>query len=165
MAALSFTFPVVLTIGSLTQGIGMGTSTVVSRAIGRGQYSRVRRLATDSLFLGLLVVGIGALVGLLTIRPLFRILGAEGIVLDYIEEYMSVWCHGMIFVVVRMVGNNIIRATGDLKTPGMVMILGAGANLVLDPLLIFGLGPFPEFGIRGAALVTLIGRGLNSPIK
>ncbi len=161
LAALSFTFPVVLTISSLAQGIGMGTSAVVSRAIGSENYARVRRLATDSLFLGLLVVGLFAAAGLLTIRPLFGLLGAQGVVLDYIEEYMGVWYYGMIFVVVPMVGNNIIRATGDSKTPGMVMVLGAGANLVLDPLFIFGLGSFPALGIRGAALATLIGRGLT----
>jgi putative MATE family efflux protein len=60
-----------------------------------------------------------------------------------------------------MVGNNIIRATGDSKTPGTIMILGAVANLVLDPLFIFGLGPMPALGIRGAALATLIGRGIT----
>ena len=161
LAALSFTFPVVLTISSLAQGIGMGTSAVVSRAIGSENYTRVRRLATDSLFLGVIVVGLFAAAGLLTIRPLFSLLGAQGVVLDYIEEYMSVWYYGMIFVVVPMVGNNIIRATGDSKTPGMVMILGAAANLALDPLFIFGLGWFPALGIRGAALATLIGRGLT----
>lgn len=161
LAALSFTFPVVLTISSLAQGIGMGTSAVVSRAIGGEDYMRVRRLATDSLVLGLILVGLFAAAGLLTIRPLFSLLGAQDVVLDYIEEYMSVWYYGMIFVVVPMVGNNIIRATGDSKTPGMVMILGAGANLVLDPLFIFGFGSFPALGIRGAALATLIGRGLT----
>ncbi|MCF7915986.1 MAG: MATE family efflux transporter [Spirochaetaceae bacterium] len=161
LAALSFTFPVVLTISSLAQGIGMGASAVVSRAIGSENYQRVRRLATDSLILGLLVVGLGAAVGLLTIRPLFGLLGAKGVVLDYIGEYMGVWYYGMIFVVVPMVGNNIIRATGDAKTPGMVMVLGAAANLILDPLIIFGIGPFPALGIRGAALATLFGRGLT----
>ncbi len=110
------------------------------------------------------MVGIGAAIGLLTIRPLFSLLGAEGAVLDHVDDYMSVWYFGMIFVVIPMVGNNIIRATGDSKTPGMVMILGATANLVLDPLLIFGLGPFPELGIKGAALATLFGRGLTFSI-
>ncbi len=161
LAALSFTFPVVLMIGSLAQGIGMGTSAVVSRAIGSEAYERVRRLATDSLILGLAVVGVGVISGLFTITPLFRLLGARGVVLEYIGEYMRIWYFGMIFVVVPMVGNNIIRATGDSKTPGTIMILGAVANLVLDPLFIFGLGPMPALGIRGAALATLIGRGIT----
>jgi putative MATE family efflux protein len=151
----------VLFISSLAQGIGMGSSAVISRAIGGQNYQRVRRLASDSLTLGILVVGIGAVAGRLTIRYLFGVLGAEGVILDYISEYMSIWYIGMLFVVVPMVGNNIIRATGDAKTPGMVMVLGAATNLILDPLLIFGLGPFPAFGIQGAAIATLIGRGLT----
>src|SRR6056297_2086140 len=77
LAALSFTFPVVLTIGSLAQGIGMGTSAVVSHAVGAADYPRVRRLTVDSLFLGLLVVGLFAAAGLHTITPLFSLLGAE----------------------------------------------------------------------------------------
>lgn len=161
LAALSFTFPVVLTIASLAQGIGMGTSAVVSRAVGAAQYDRVRRLTADSLILGLTVVGVFAGVGLLTIDPLFALLGARGVILDYIREYMEVWYLGMIFVVVPMIGNNIIRATGDSRTPGMVMVIGAAANVILDPLLIFGLGPLPALGIRGAATATLIGRGIT----
>jgi len=161
LAALSFTFPVVLFINSFALGIGMGASAVISRAIGRKDYSKVHRLVFDSLLLGLLVVGIGAATGLLTIRPLFRLLGARGIVLDYIDEYMSIWYIGMVFVVVPMVGNNIIRATGDSKIPGLLMVIGATVNFSLDPVFIFGLGPFPAFGIRGAALSTLIGRGIT----
>ena len=161
LAALSFTFPVVMFVGSIALGIGMGTSAVVSRAVGKQDYQAVHRLVFDSLLLGLVVVGILVAVGLSTIRPLFTLLGAEGIILDYIVEYMQTWYIGMVFVVVPMVGNNIIRATGDSKTPGMVMVLGAATNFTLDPLLIYGIGPFPELGIQGAALATVIGRSLT----
>ena len=122
LAALSFTFPVVMAIGSLAQGIGLGAASAVSRSIGRHDYHRVRRLATDSLALGLLLIVIGVVAGLLTIRPLFSLLGARGEILDYIGEYMHIWYVGMIFVVVPMIGNNIVRATGDTFTPGMIMM-------------------------------------------
>jgi putative MATE family efflux protein len=139
----------------------MGTSAVISRAIGSKNYRKVRRLVFDSLLLGILVVGIGVVAGLFTIRSLFMLLGARGAILDYIAEYMKIWYIGMIFVVVPMVGNNIIRATGDSKTPGIIMTIGAGANFIMDPLLIFGLGPLPAMGVRGAALSTVIGRSLT----
>ncbi len=161
LAALSFTFPVVLVIGSLSMGLGMGASATVSRAIGEGDSYRVRRLTTDSLVLALLVVGVAAVAGLFTIEPLFRALGAGETTLPYIKQYMEIWYPGMVFVVVPMVGNNCIRATGDTKTPGIVMIIGAGANAVLDPILIFGLGPVPALGIQGAALATLLGRSIT----
>ena len=134
---------------------------VVSRAIGAADYPRVRRLTVDSLLLGIIIVAVFVSVGLQTISPLFSLLGAEGGILEYIDEYMRVWYVGMVFVVVPMVGNNIIRATGDSKTPGIVMIVGASANVILDPILIFGLGPVPALGIRGAAMATLIGRGFT----
>ncbi|MTI66438.1 MAG: MATE family efflux transporter [Firmicutes bacterium] len=158
LAALSYTFPVILIISSLAQGIGMGTSSVLSRAIGGGDDRLVKRLATDSLFLGLIIVILCVTIGELTIEPIFSLLGAKENTLPYIKEYMRVWYLGMIFVVIPMVGNNIIRATGDSKTPGMVMVIGALINISLDPLFIFGLGPFPKLGITGAALATLIGR-------
>ncbi|MBU8914270.1 MAG: MATE family efflux transporter [Spirochaetales bacterium] len=161
LAALSFTFPVVLVISSLALGIGIGASAAVSRAIGAGDHDRVRRLATDSLVLALLIVGAFATAGVLTIDPLFRLLGANERVLPYIREYMTIWYPGMVFVVFPMVGNHAIRATGDTRTPGIVMMIGALANAVLDPLLIFGIGPFPALGIRGAAAATLLGRSIT----
>jgi len=118
LAALSFTFPVVMIIGSLAQGIELGTAAAVSRAIGSQDYHRVRRLSTDSLALGLLVIAVGVVAGLLTVEPLFSLLGARGAVLDYIGEYMRMRYVGMIFVVVPMIGNNILRATGDTNTRG-----------------------------------------------
>lgn len=161
LAALAFTFPVVLVVQSLALGIGMGTAAVVSRALGERNQKAVQRFATDSLILGLLIVGIFAAIGLATIDPLFRLLGAEGIILNYIHQYMSVWYPGMMFVIVPMIGNNSIRATGDTRTPGTVMVIGAVVNAIMDPLLIFGLGPFPALGITGAAAATLIGRSVT----
>jgi putative MATE family efflux protein len=63
---------------------------------------------------------------------------------------------GVVFVVIPIVGNSAIRATGDTKTPSIIMVIAAVVNAVLDPILIFGYGPFPEMGIRGAAIATVI---------
>ena len=161
LAALAFTFPVVMVVQSLALGIGMGSSALISRALGEGNLFAVRRYATDSLTLGLLIVALCAGAGILTIDPLFRLLGARGAVLGYIREYMRIWYPGVLFVVVPMIGNNAIRATGDTRTPGTVMVIGALTNAMLDPLLIFGLGPFPAFGITGAAVATLLGRSVT----
>ncbi len=175
MAALAFTFPVVLVVSSVAHGLGVGTSSLVSRAIGENDLDKVRRLATDSLVLSFLCVAVFVTAGLLTIDPLFTLLGADRKILPYIREYMTVWYPGMIFVVFPMVGNNIIRATGDTRTPGLVMLTGALVNSFLDPVLIFGSEAVPvignilgsigivikPFGIRGAAAATLIGRSIT----
>ncbi len=158
LAALSFTFPVVLVITSLALGIGFGASVVISRAIGEGDHFKVQRLTTDALLFSLLFVLIFVMIGIFTIKPLFSLLGASGQVLINIQKYMSIWYIGMPFVVVPMVGNNAIRATGDTKTPSLIMLVAVAINIVFDPLLIFGLGPFPKLGITGAALATVFGR-------
>ncbi len=158
LAAMSFTFPVVMIVQSIALGLGMGTSSVVSRAIGQGDSSRVKRLSTDALLLAGLVVAVAAVTGELTIAPLFTLLGADHSTLILIKEYMRIWYIGVIFVVFPMVGNNIIRATGDMKTPALIMTFAAVANMILDPLLIFGIGPFPAMGLAGGALATVIGR-------
>lgn len=158
LAALSFTFPVIFIINSIALGLGVGTSVVISRAIGAGDQDRVRRLTTDSLLLSISIVIVFTLTGLATITPLFRLLGASAEIIVLIKQYMVIWYIGMPFVVVPMVGNSAIRATGDTKTPSVIMMIAATINLITDPLLIFGIGPFPEMGIRGAALATVISR-------
>ena len=158
LAAMSFTFPVVLVVQSISLGLGMGTSSVVSRAIGKGDTSKVKRLSTDALFLAAIIVALAAIIGELTITPLFTLMGADSDILPLVKEYMHIWYIGVIFVVFPMVGNNIIRATGDMKTPAIIMTFAAIANMILDPFLIFGIGPFPEMGLAGGALATVLGR-------
>jgi len=161
LAALSFTFPVVLVINSLAMGLGIGTSAVISRAIGEGDQHRVQRLTTDSLVLALFLVGLLVIIGSSTITPVFRMLGAKDEILDMVKQYMSIWYFGMPFVVVPMVGNNAIRATGDTKTPSIIMLIAVACNFIMDPLLIFGIGPFPKLGIAGAATATVISRSVT----
>jgi putative MATE family efflux protein len=158
LAALSFTFPVVLVVSSLALGLGIGASAVISRAIGRGDAQGVRRLATDSLTLALLIVAIIVAIGFFTIGPVFARLGATQRVLPLIKQYMQIWYMGMIFVVVPMVGNNAIRARGDTKTPAIIMLIAVLVNIVMDPLLIFGIGPFPRLELAGAAIATVLAR-------
>jgi putative MATE family efflux protein len=160
-AALTFTFPVVLMVNNIALGLGLGTASVVSRAVGKGDEYSVRKLSTDSLILSVLVVFIFMIIGLNTINPLFKMLGASQDVMVYIEQYMKIWYFGSIFVVVPMVGNNIIRSLGDTKTPAMIMLLSATINIIVDPLLIFGLGPFPKLGISGAAIATVFARAVT----
>jgi Na+-driven multidrug efflux pump len=156
LAAISFTFPVLFLIMSLAIGIGVGVTSVVSRVIGQGDHDRVCRLTTDGLFLANTIVVFVALTGLMTIRPLFTMLGATEEMIPLIRSYMLPWYLGIGFIVIPMVGNSAIRATGDTKTPSMVMMIAGGVNIVLDPLLIFGPGPFPRLELQGAAIATVI---------
>lgn len=159
LAAMSFTFPIILVAGSVASGIGIGTSATVSRALGSGDRARAERLTLHAVTLAFAIVTVLAVAGLLTITPLFRALGAEDEVLGYIRSYITIWYVGMPFMVVPMVGQNVLQANGDTKLPAKIIIAAVTLNMILDPLLIFGLGPVPAMGIRGAAVATVIARG------
>ena len=161
LAAMSFTFPVVMTLGSVAMGLGVGTSSVISRAIGEGDRNRVQRLTTDSLTLSLLLVAVFALLGLATIDPLFTALGADADILPLIRSYMQIWYFGMICLVIPMVGNSAIRAGGNTLIPSIIMTVAAGVNIALDPLFILGLGGFPRLEIQGAAIATVLSRAIT----
>ncbi|MCF7908265.1 MAG: MATE family efflux transporter [Candidatus Omnitrophica bacterium] len=158
LAAMGFTFPVVMLILSLSLGFGVATSSIVSRAIGRGDLHRVKRLTTDSLLISLFIVVIFSVLGLFSMNWLFGLLGAKGRILVLVKQYMYVWYLGAAFVVIPMVGNNAIRACGDTFFPSLIMIISTVINIILDPLMIFGLGGFPRWELKGAAIATVIAR-------
>ncbi|MGK7946735.1 MAG: MATE family efflux transporter [Microcystaceae cyanobacterium] len=161
LAAMSFTFPVVMIFGSVSMGLGIGASSVIARAIGEGDRYRVQALTTHSLTLALLLVIVCAMGGLATIDPLFRQLGASAEILPLIRQYMTIWYWGMICLVVPMVGNSAIRAAGNTLVPSLIMTIAAIVNIALDPIFIFGVGNFEGLGLRGAAIATVIGRTIT----
>jgi len=161
LAAMGFIFPVVFIIQSIALGLGIGAAAVISRAIGEGDHSKMKRLTTDSLFLSFIIVTVFVIAGSLTIEPLFRMLGAKPEIVKLIESYMRIWYIGVPFVVIPMVGNNAIRATGDTKTPSIIMLTAVCVNTILDPLLIFGIGPFPRMEMAGAAIATVFSRSVT----
>jgi putative MATE family efflux protein len=159
LAAFSFGFPILMIVTSVAIGLGAGTSSVVARAIGKEDHSRAKRLVTDSLILSFLITATVCVVGVLTINPLFRLLGAPDDMIPMIRGFMIILYSGVPFVVVGMVGMSGMRATGDTRLPSKLMIAGAILNVILDPILIFGVGPIPEMGLNGAAMAGLLARG------
>jgi len=159
LAAFSFGFPILMIITSVAIGLSAGTSSVVARAIGADDHRRAKRLATDSLMLSFIVTATLAGIGILTIDPLFKVLGAPVDMIPLIRGFMTILYSGIPFLVVGMVGTSNMRATGDTLLPGKLMIAGAFLNIILDPILIFGVGPIPALGLNGAAIAALLARG------
>lgn len=156
LAAVSFTFPVTFTVISLAIGLGIGTSAVIAKALGSDKLDEARFDASIALLISVVLVFCLSVIGYVFINPIFELLGAGQQVLPLIHDYMSVWFLGSVFLITPMVGNSVLRASGDTKTPSLVMG-GAGLiNAVLDPILIFGLGPIPALGIQGAAIASVI---------
>ncbi|HRX42636.1 MAG TPA: MATE family efflux transporter [Clostridia bacterium] len=158
LAALSFTFPIVLTFHSLTMGVSTGVTAMISRAAGRNEPEKLKAQVFDSIIIAIIMTILFIGIGFVIMKPVLILMKAEEDLLPIILTYLYIWLPGLIFVIFPMVGNGIIRALGDTKTPGVVMMIAALVNAVLDPMFIFGIGPFPELGVAGAALATVIGR-------
>lgn len=156
LAAISFTFPVTFTVISLNIGLGIGTSAVIGRYLGSGDSSNAKVLATGALMLVFVLVGILSIMGFFSIDFIFTLMGASEVLLPLIFDYMSVWYFAGVFLALPMVGNAVLRASGDTKTPSIIMAVGGAINAVLDPILIFGWMGFPALGIKGAAIATTI---------
>ncbi len=156
LAAISFTFPVTFTITNLGVGFGIGVSIMLAKAIGRGERTTARRIIRDTLLLVVLLVGFVSVLGLATVDPVFRLLGATDETLPYVHEYMDIWYMAVGLMILLIAGNGVLRATGDTKLPSLLLMLSSIMNAVLDPVLIFGMGPVPAMGVKGAAVATVI---------
>ncbi|GAA6206531.1 MATE family efflux transporter [Thalassotalea sp. SU-HH00458] len=156
LAAISFTFPITFTVISLTIGLGIGTSAVIARSLGKGDHKFAKCSGTSALILGAFVVGLLSFSGYLYSDEIFTLLGASEDLLPIIRDYTDFWFLGSIFLIGPMLGNSILRASGDTKTPSIVMGVGGIINAILDPIFIFGFGPIEAMGIKGAAIATLV---------
>lgn len=156
LAAISFTFPVTFTVISLMIGLGIGTSAVIGKFLGSKDYNSAKNSATASLYLAAIIVMLLSSVAYLFTDELFTLLGAKASLLPLIHQYIDIWYIGGVFLIGPMIGNAILRASGDTKTPSLIMGGSGLINAILDPIFIFGFGPFPAMGIQGAAIATLI---------
>lgn len=156
LAAVSFTFPVTFTVISLAIGLGIGTSAVIARKRGSGREEHARFDGAVALIVAGLLVSALSVLGYLFLEPIFTALQAQPRLMPYIRDYMHVWLIGAALLVLPMVGNAVLRAAGDTRTPSIIMASGGLLNAIFDPILIFGWGPIPAYGIQGAALASLL---------
>jgi putative MATE family efflux protein len=160
LAAMSFTFPVVMLLGFIMRGLGTGAMAVVAHALGRGKPNIAARITTHAVFLFSGVAFILMIAGILTIDPLFFRLGASGEILELTRQYMLVWYLGLIFRVIQILFADIIISTGNTKAVSLLMVGGTVLNFFLDPMMIFGLWGCPRMGLQGAALATVVSEAL-----
>ena len=156
LAAISFTFPVTFSLISLTIGMGVGTSAILGRYLGQGKGLEAKRKAVVALICASGFMLLGAVAGRHWASPLFVAMGADIKALPLILSYMHIWLTGCILLAFSMVGNAIFRAFGNTRIPSGIMVVASLVNAIMDPLLIFGVGPFPALGIQGAAVASLL---------
>tara|TARA_R110000824_G_scaffold29493_1_gene98121 strand:- start:72702 stop:73988 length:1287 start_codon:yes stop_codon:yes gene_type:complete len=156
LAAQSFTFPLSFLIIGIQVGMGIAIAALISRALGAGEEVRARRLSSLVLMAGGGVIGLLAIALWIFYVPIFRQLGADETTLSYIRIYwapqlLSAWLGALLYF-----NYSVFRAHGDTRLPGKMMVLSSIVNLVLDPLLIFGIGNWEGWGLPGAAWATAI---------
>lgn len=161
LAALAFTFPMVMILHAIALGLGTGVTSVVSRAYGNGELHRARVLTSDSIILSFIIALLFAIGGIMFGENVFVAMGAEPQVLVHIMEYMHIWFFGMPVMIVPLIANSVIRAFGDAKFPSLIMAGTAILNIILDPILIFGAWFIPGYGLAGAAYALMISRFLT----
>ncbi|PHR21648.1 MAG: MATE family efflux transporter [Sphingopyxis sp.] len=157
LAAVSFIFPITIALSSLGVGVIAGISSVVSRALGSDDPGRAQQLGN----LGMaMAAGFGLFVALtlyLLKGPLFELMQADDDLLPLIDAYMTPYALGFPLLLTNMGGNGVLRGQGAAKRASSILLAFAGANWILDPILITGIGSFEGFGIAGAAYATIAG--------
>ena len=159
VATIGLTESVVSLIYAVAVGISMAATAVIARRIGEGDQEGAKNAATQVIYLGLGVSIVFSLVGIYFAK---EILGSMKASPDLIEEgyqYTQILIGGNTTIVLLFLINAIFRGAGNASYAMWVLIFSNALNIILDPLFIFGIGPFPELGVKGAAVATTIGRG------
>jgi len=152
LAGLSVVFPIMIIGAAFGMMIGIGSGVRVSINLGKKDFSRAEQVLGNGFTLMILVSVLYTIAGYALKDPLLRWFGATGATYDFAQEYLDIILAGGLFQTVGFSLNNIIRAEGNARIAMYSMLLSAGVNIVLDPILIFGFG----MGVAGAAWATLI---------
>jgi len=161
VAAIGLTEGLLTLIFAAAMGLCMGTTAMVARRIGEKDAAGAAVAAVQSILLGLLIslpIGVG---GALFAPQLFRMMGASPNVLSTGSSFGTIMLGGNATIFLLFLINAIFRGAGDAVSAMRALWIGNAINLLLDPCLIFGWGPFPELGVTGAAIATNIGRGVG----
>ena len=152
IAALTFAFPLFFIMIALTSGLGIGMGSRISRLLGAKNKKEAENTAMHGLIIGLILGVLVFIIGMVSVRPLFTILGATPEVVELAVGYMKIILAGSFVLFPGYVFVNIFIGEGNTKIPMKIQILALGLNLVLDPIFIYSL----NLGVKGAALATLI---------
>ncbi len=160
LAAASLAFPVVFVFIAIASGLGVGANALIAQALGEKNVHSANNFAEHALILGMVLgVAIAAL-GIVFSPQIFTFMGADETVLPLAIEYSTLIFIGMIFMFAWFISDSILKAQGNSKTPMKYLGISVVLNIILDPILIFGFGPIPAMGLRGAALATVFARAL-----
>jgi len=160
VAAISISFPILFLMIAIAAGLTIAGTAIIAQYKGAGNMEDINRV------LGQLVTYIGTIafiimiIGLLFSKQMITLMGAEPGIVNDAAGYLKIIFAGMPFMFGFFIFSSILRGIGDTVTPAIMMFISVILNIILDPLLIFGIGPFPELGVQGAAVATIFSRAL-----
>lgn len=160
IATVGLTESLITIIYAIALGLGTATTSLVSRRIGEKNPDAASRTAIQAILTGLIISVLIGVPGAVFSGEILHLMGASETIVDHMSDYTRIMIGSNMVIMLLFIINAVFRSAGDAAVAMKVLWLGNIINIVLDPLLIFGLGPFPEMGITGAALATCIGRGL-----
>lgn len=158
LTATSFAFPLQMLLIAVTVGTAVGVNSLVSRKLGEHNFKEANDAATHGLITCLFSSILFLIIGLSVVRPFMGAYTQNPKVYDYGVQYLTVVLCFSSFSIVQVMIEKTLQATGDMIYPMLFQLTGAVVNIIFDPLLIFGIGVFPELGVLGAAVATVFGQ-------
>lgn len=160
IATVGLTESLITIIYAIAMGLGIATTSLISRRIGEKNYEATSRTAIQAIMTGIIISIIIGLPGYFFSEEILGMMGASDTIIGNMSGYTRIMLGSNIVIILLFIINAVFRSAGDAAVAMKVLWLGNIINIILDPLLIFGIGPFPEMGVAGAAAATLIGRGI-----
>lgn len=158
LTALSLAYPLQLMTISVAVGTGVGINSFISRRLGEKNQELANNGAANGIFISIISWLVFLLVGIFLTVPFFKLFNPTPGVMKYGVDYTSIILIFSVGVMVEIAIEKALQATGNMIFPMIFQLIGAVSNIVLDPLFIFGIGPFPRMEVAGAAVATVIGQ-------
>ena len=159
VATIGLTESIISLVYAVAVGISIAATAVISRRIGEGNQEGAKNAASQIIYLGLGVSLVFSLGGIFYAKEILGLMNASPDLIEEGYQYTQILIGGNITIVLLFLINAIFRGAGNASYAMWVLIFSNGLNILLDPLFIFGIGPFPELVVKGAAVATTIGRG------
>lgn len=156
--ALTLVFPVQMLMVAIAIGTGVGTNALLARTLGQGDSKKAAMVAGNSLFLGVIIYVICFLFGIVGVNAYISSQTANPVVLSMGTSYLKICCVLSFGIVFFSLFEKLLQATGRSLYSTIGQVAGAVINIILDPIMIYGIGPVPKMGVEGAAYATVIGQ-------
>lgn len=158
LTAVSLAFPIQSLMIAVATGTGVGVNAILSKSLGEKNFQRANKAAVNGVFLALVSYAVFVLIGLFATSPFYHSQTADAEILGYGKQYLTIVCVASVGLFMQIIFERLLQSTGKTIYTMITQGIGAIINIILDPILIFGLFGFPRMGVAGAAVATVTGQ-------